>query len=251
MAIVASWGGGINSTAMLIGMVVNRPKTFVNELRIRPTAILFADTGGEKPETYDFKNKFNDWLCNEGFPEIETVTNASRSIHASLEAECLTKKTLPALVFGWKSCSDKWKRRPQDRWLKEHGLFNSDTVKVIGFDAGEKHRAERAKDDIFKLWFPLVEWNWFREDCEKVIKRVGLSVPVKSACFFCPASTKPEVLNLRANSPELYERAVAMEKNASGLTTVKGLGRHWSWEDLTGQCLPVVEQTCMCFDEGE
>ena len=42
---------------------------------------------------------------------------------------------------------------------------------------------------------------------------------------------KPEVLTLAAKHPELLARAVAMEQNAD-LTTVKGLGRHWSWEFL-------------------
>lgn len=41
--IVVSYGGGTNSTALLVGMVNNK---------IIPDAIIFADTGGEKPETY-------------------------------------------------------------------------------------------------------------------------------------------------------------------------------------------------------
>ena len=40
---VVSFGGGVNSSAMLIGM---------HERGITPDAILFSDTGGEKPETY-------------------------------------------------------------------------------------------------------------------------------------------------------------------------------------------------------
>lgn len=240
---VVSWGGGVNSTGMLVGLW---------ERGIVPNHILFADTGGEKPETYKFKEELREWLDSVGFPEVVTVSNAERSIHSSLEQECLTKETLPALVFGWRSCSDKWKKRPQDRWLKENGLWFSGVQKVIGFDAGEQHRAERAKDEMFELWFPLVEWGWYREDCIKAIKQARLSVPVKSACFFCPASTKPEILKLKVEHPELYERARAMEKNASGLTVIKGLGRHWSWGEVGEKaCLPVVEQTCMCFDEGE
>jgi len=43
MSFVVSFGGGTNSTAMLVGMW---------ERGERPDAILFADTGGEKPHTY-------------------------------------------------------------------------------------------------------------------------------------------------------------------------------------------------------
>ena len=39
---VVSFGGGVNSTALLIGL---------EERDERPDYILFADTGGEKPET--------------------------------------------------------------------------------------------------------------------------------------------------------------------------------------------------------
>jgi hypothetical protein len=39
--LIVTWGGGVNSTAMLVGM---------KQRGIRPDRILFADTGGEKPD---------------------------------------------------------------------------------------------------------------------------------------------------------------------------------------------------------
>lgn len=39
-----AFGGGVNSTAMLVEM---------HKRGIRPDLILFADTGGERPETYE------------------------------------------------------------------------------------------------------------------------------------------------------------------------------------------------------
>jgi hypothetical protein len=59
----------------------------------------------------------------------------------------------------------------------------------------------------------------------------GLPVPVKSACYFCPASKKAEITWLREHHPELLERALEIERNAQAkLTSVKGLGRSFSWE---------------------
>lgn len=43
--LIVNWGGGVNSTAMLVGML---------ERDIRPDRIIFADTWAEKPETYEF-----------------------------------------------------------------------------------------------------------------------------------------------------------------------------------------------------
>jgi hypothetical protein len=46
---------------------------------------------------------------------------------------------------------------------------------------------------------------------------------------------KAEVLALAKSDPELFQRAVEIErvaKEAGTLQTVKGLGRLWSWESL-------------------
>jgi hypothetical protein len=62
-----------------------------------------------------------------------------------------------------------------------------------------------------------------------------MPLPCKSACFYCPAMKKREVFDLKRTDPDLFDRAVQMEraaKEAGTLTTVKGLGRHWSWDDL-------------------
>lgn len=45
-----SFGGGTNSTAMIIGMYLHK---------IPIDLILFADTGGEQPHTYEFIETFN------------------------------------------------------------------------------------------------------------------------------------------------------------------------------------------------
>lgn len=54
---VVSFGGGTNSTAMIIGMYLHK---------IPIDLILFADTGGEQPHTYEFIETFNGWLEKHG-----------------------------------------------------------------------------------------------------------------------------------------------------------------------------------------
>jgi hypothetical protein len=72
-----------------------------------------------------------------------------------------------------------------------------------------------------------------REDCERSIREAGLPVPMKSACFFCPASKRQEILWLRERHPDLLQRALAIERNAApNLTSVSGLGRSFSWEQF-------------------
>ena len=56
-------------------------------------------------------------------------------------------------------------------------------------------------------------------------------MPSKSACFFCPSSRPKEIIDLYEKHPDLIQRALKIEQNAE-LTTIKGLGRNYSWSDV-------------------
>lgn len=209
---VVSYGAGTNSTALLVGL---------HERDERPDLILFADTGGERPETYHHLNVVSDWCKSVGFPEIVIV----KATNKNLEQDCLDRKALPAIAYGFKTCSLRWKVQPQDKYLNQHGM--KDAIRLIGIDAGEPHRVR----DFPNTRYPLVEWDWGRDECVEAIERAGLPQPGKSACFFCPSSKQREILELKRQHPDLLERALKMEVNAE-LTSVKGLGRSYAWRDL-------------------
>ncbi|HEX5271800.1 MAG TPA: hypothetical protein VFW33_14985 [Gemmataceae bacterium] len=122
-------------------------------------------------------------------------------------------------------------------------------LKAIGYDAGpaDARRLRYDEDDEYRYLYPLVEWGLDRERCKQVIADVGLPVPMKSACFFCPASKKHEIVWLQQHHPELLERALEIERNArDGLTSVKGLGRSFSWEDYLAR----LDDTPLFRDPG-
>lgn len=241
MTTVASFGGGVNSTAMLIGL---------KERGERPDLVLFADTGGEKPETYEWRTTFSIQLERWGFPPITTV----REERWTLEEECLREQTLPSIVVGFRSCSDKFKIRPQERYLKAQGI--TEHVKLIGFDAGEAHRVKRSEATDNRR-YPLIEWGWGREECLKKIEGHGFWPPPKSSCFFCPEMKEQEILDLGKRHPELLERALKMERNNEKLVQIKGLGREYSWQQIidfhrdqqTMLMPPRADYLpCMCYD---
>lgn len=246
--LVVAWGGGVNSTAMVVEM---------QRRGVRPDAILFADTGGEKPETMEYKARFEEWLIAAGLPALVTVSAAHK--HASLEAQCQTLGVLPSLAYGWKTCSQRWKGEPQDKWLnnwesaKQAWARGEKVTKAIGYDAAETRRAKGYDDRKYTVTYPLIEWGMDRRACEKVLRDSGLGVPTKSACFFCPASTREEVIQLRIDHPKLYARAVSMETNAEAKNkTVAGLGRRWAWKNVEASCFSSgVEMPCGCFDGEE
>ena len=216
--LVVAYGMGVDSTAMLVGM---------HKRGIRPDLILFADTGGEKPETYDYLPVIQRWLRKVGFPPVQIVRYVPRwtkhGHYTTLEQNCLVNKTLPSLAFGYKSCSLKWKRAPQDKFVKtwqpaqETWARGKKVVKAIGYDAGPKDmkRGWKLKDDEhYDYWYPLREWGITRETAIATIKAAGLPVPVKSACFYCPASKPHEIAAICAEHPKLATRIKRMEKVA-------------------------------------
>ena len=226
---VVAYGGGTNSTAMLILML---------ETGIRPDLILFADTGGEKPHTYKHLDIVNLWCEKVGFPKIISVQKKGRIyVKETLEENCLRKNMLPSIAYGYKSCSLKYKVQPQDMYCNNDNNCKSvwnnggKVSKYIGYDADEERRAKIKCDNKYNYLYPLISSDWGRDECISAIKRHNLPQPGKSACFFCPSSKKIEILNLRDQYPELLDRALKMEKQAN-LTSVQGLGRSFSWSDF-------------------
>jgi hypothetical protein len=266
--LVVAYGIGVDSTAVLVGLAARG---------LRPDLILFADVGAEKPETYAYLPVINEWLRSVGFPEVTVVRYAPLTApYTTLEGKCEANETLPSLAFGGHSCSLVFKKEPQDKHLfgtmrgkRRVGGWapalaaeaaGRKVVKAIGYDNGtaDGKRAARycekggsEKDTArFEYWYPLRDWAWDREECMRQIAAVGLPVPPKSACFFCPASKKHEIDWLAEKHPELFARAVAMEDRARdgkhGLQGklgpegkrgrgTKGLGRNFSWREYGEQ----------------
>lgn len=140
---VAAYGGGTNSTALLIE-AANRG--------IRVDAILFGDTGGELPRTYEFVALFSDWLVARGMPPITVVRHTLRDGSVeTLEEECLRTKRLPSIAYGSsRRCSGKYKLEPQDKWTnhwslaKEAWKKRERVIKLLGYDADEGHRRDQS-----------------------------------------------------------------------------------------------------------
>ena len=240
--IVVAYGMGVDSTAMLIGL---------RNRRVPIDLILFADTGSEKRETMAYLPIIQAWLSKNAMPPVTVIKRDSpKAGDKSLHEECLRKRVLPSLAYGGHSCSLKWKVDPQWKYTKQYYGWSSKSqswrhgrfiTKLIGYDAGPGD-ARRISNATGK-WppghhyrFPLAEWGWPREQCEEEILREGLPLPMKSACFMCPASKKPEVEWLADTHPDLTAISMLMERRAHerGLTTTRGLGRRWSWSEYLG-----------------
>lgn len=208
-----SFGAGVDSTAMLVAL---------REAGLVPQLISMADTGGEKPETMRHVDRVNEVLQAWGWPSVTMCKKATKpgTGYDDLYGNCLANETLPSLAFGMKSCSLKWKTSPQDQMLRgvskgpnrrdPHPLWRQAKaqgeriVKLIGYDCGKsdlrRSKAVNALDADFEYVYPLQILRWARPDCVSAIA-LGMGphlVPIKSACFFCPASKHWELFWLPA-----------------------------------------------------
>lgn len=266
--LVVSYGGGKNSTALLVEMRVRG---------IRPDAIVFADTGEEKDETYAFIERFNNWLLSVGFPSITVVRyeiqnpklrkrvlrrfrpqdwkNWELAIadmatkawenhvrqsykYRTLGEECVILEAIPAKAYGQGGCSSKWKIEvTQKRCNSQYANYRM----AVGIHSGEQRRVldkagnfPQRPDNIF-VEYPLIEWDIDELGCLKIMRDILGEVPLKSACWFCPNASASEVLALKESDPDRFELGCYIEeRNETHATNKKiGLGRtSFKWREL-------------------
>jgi hypothetical protein len=63
--VIFNLGMGVDSVAMLIGLW---------RRAARPDLLIFANTGGEKPDTIPYLGVINPWLTEVSFPQVTVVT---------------------------------------------------------------------------------------------------------------------------------------------------------------------------------
>jgi len=189
MTTMLSYGGGVNSTALLALCKQGKLPT--------PDYIVFSDTGAEMPYTY----QYIDYMEKHGF-HITYLTGGRTQVETLVEY-CDRKRLIPSPMNRW--CTTDWKRTPIDYFCR---AMEIDT-QWVGIDAGEEHRAKNRKGKEF----PLIEMGINRRQCVEIIKDMGWCVPQKSGCFMCPYQSKRQWITLKRDFPELWEIAVRLEGN--------------------------------------
>ena len=228
--VVAAWGAGTDSTALIIEMV---------ESGQRLDYVLHADTGDERSHTRAFIPVFMDWLRQRGVPCEIVRYRPSRYLnwpaYTSLSENLLSNATLPSVTFGRNhSCSIKWKVTPQEKWLDtwppatEAWSRGTKVTKLIGYSASPRDLKRYADqkdlvDPRYEIRTPLIEWGWTRERCVDRIAAAGLPQPQKSSCFHC-LSVRPDELHSYTRR-ELRLIVLIEARARPRLRTVEGLWR--------------------------
>lgn len=208
MKTVLSFGAGVQTTAML----------FLIGQRIlpRPDAILFADTGQEKPETYDYLAQYIAPYALEHGLEVIVLGPEYRTKHyaADLLTYCMEHRMLPGTWVRW--CTDRYKVKPLAKWRKQYmGASKDNPIESwIGISIDEKRRATPSNRPEEIKRYPLIELGLSRIDCQQIILDAGYPVPPKSGCWFCPFQKKSAWQTMKRNQPDKFAAALTLERNA-------------------------------------
>ena len=164
----------------------------------------FCDTGAELPETYEYLTRLEAIL---GKPIVRL--NAHRGFDHWFE---VFRGTLPSPQMRW--CTKNMKIKPIEEWVGE-----APALSYVAIRADESNRKGyiSTKPNI-QTRFPFVEDGIDREGVTRILEDAGIGLPTyyewrtRSGCYFCFYQRKAEWIGLAERHPELFERAVAIER---------------------------------------
>lgn len=235
-----SYGGGTQSAALaLMSAAGVLPKL---------DAVIFADTQGELPETYEYIEYVRPILERAGIPFV-TVTAGSLEHALLAPGPTSANATPPAKVINPDGsrgrinayrCSFDYTRRLVTREVKhrcgDRGAWKRSVVNQwMGFSTTEIGRCKQTSEcrcshgladhngkcgkcacESFDRWqinvFPLIAMGFTRERTIRWFAENGHPTPPRSACWFCPNSSRARWRSLKAEHPDLFERACVIDE---------------------------------------
>lgn len=241
---IGSLGGGTQSCAVaLMSAAGELPKL---------DHVIFADTQGELPETYEYLDYLRPIVERAGIG-FHVVTAGSLEQHLLADKPTAHNPTPPLHVLnpdgtkgrvGAYRCSYDFKRRIITRTTKQlcggRGAWKHANVEQwIGFSLDETRRmraadecrcghhankhsdtmrceATKCKCERFDRWqtnrWPLIELRMKRDDTIRWFAANGHPTPPRSACWFCPNSGNDRWQDLKLSHPDLFERACILDE---------------------------------------
>lgn len=193
---ILSFGAGVNSVALVIWLVENQKPL---------DQVVFADTGGEVPETYGYLKIMEKYLQDRGIPLRRVVRPSGGTLYDT----CWNRRVIPSAVWRW-STRD-FKVGPIHRYYRSLGTHVYQYM-AIAYDEVERMKDSRV--EYVTNLYPLVDARITRRGCLEIIARAGLPEPVKSGCFFCPFNSIGRWRWLYEEHPDLFDKAVMLEENS-------------------------------------
>jgi hypothetical protein len=203
VATVISYGGGVQSTALVV--LAMRERWTVDE-------IVHVDLlDAESPATREYVAYFRDWLCREHGRDI-TVIERDMYRHM-LDNPGFTPvpwrgRRQPFMLK--RQCTRQYKVQPLQRYLYDR--YPGERIGLmLGISVDEYHRMRDSSAARIEHVYPLVDRRLARWQCREIVERAGLATPWKSSCWFCPYRSVASQWALVQRYPDLVGMAQALE----------------------------------------
>lgn len=211
---VWSCGGGTQSAAIAALIILGKLP--------RPTVSVIADTEREKQSTWDYMdNVLNPNLAAVG---VEIVRVPRSAWMTENDPDVLTNWGSPGvLIPAFKlnegaeegrnpgMCSDRWKKRIVQRYLRSIGIRDCNIW--LGISGDELRRVRASREAWYQNRFPLVfDVPMRRSECISLVMDVmGWPEPPRSSCWMCPNHDDNEWGRIKTQFPEEFQKACVFE----------------------------------------
>lgn len=230
---VFSYGGGVQSTAMLAMQALGR-------LAEPFDVMAFSNVGedSEKPQTLKYFREIAQPYAKEHGIELVEIRKEGETLRERIMGDAKSV-VIPAYITDAKgkvrrlhrNCTVDFKIVVVDNYIR---LFGFERVEVgMGISLDEIGRVkstewyDREGSKAVGFWkrrvYPFIDLRMTREDCKKVIVEAGLPIPPSSRCHFCPFTQWNEWIDLERNEPDLFQDAIEIDRRLNDKeSTVKG-----------------------------
>lgn len=200
--IVLSYGGGRQTVAICC--------LIARGILPRPDRIVMADTGRENVSTWNYLEKNVQPMLDGIGSKVEIAPRSLATVDLYGHNGDILIPVYTATGKLPSFCSNEWKRRVVDRYLRDQGITGGE--RWIGFALEERRRVTRMLASESSSWttrFPLVDLMMTTEVAAHVVAAQGLPPAPVSACWMCPNKRNSEWNTL---TPEEFEQACCMDE---------------------------------------
>lgn len=248
-----SYGGGVQSTAALV---------LAAQGKIDFPIFLFSNVGddSEHPDTLRYVREVAmPYAAAQGI-ELHELRHMRRdgeeeTLYRKLTRPGSRSNGIPIYLEGsgapgQRSCTDQFKIRRIAVWQRRNGATKTNpAVCGLGISIDEFQRMRTDSGVATQvLEYPLIDLRLTRQDCVNIISRAGLPIPPKSSCWFCPFHRIPAWQKLKRETPELFDRAIALEQTLSERSEMLGRGKVYLTRKMQPLSQAIGDQADM-FDD--
>jgi hypothetical protein len=214
MAFVISYGGGVQSTALIVlamseGMDIDE--------------IVHVDlVDAESPRTREYVAYVREWLRGVYGRDITVIErNMYRDMLDNPAFTPVPWHGRREKFMLKRQCTREYKVQPLQRYLYDR-YPGGRVGLMLGISVDEYHRMRDSSAVRIEHVYPLVGRRLTRWQCRDIIERAGLVVPSKSSCWFCPYRSVRSQLALVQHYPRLREMAQVLEDRINTERRLRG-----------------------------